>query len=302
MHRTATFALWAALGLLVRGSAEPAATDRPMPGTDALAFIAEAGAGQDLYVTDVRPSITTRLTRGFSEVDGPVWSPDGALLAFAAKGESAWSIFVVRRDGTGLRRVVAGRSPSWSPDGARIVFAAGQDGDEEIFAVGLDAPQVQRLTTQPGRDFSPLWAPDGRRIAFASARGESSRLQGFAYGSEIYLMEADGSGVRALTGHNACGLANESEGKLNNLGQAAWTPDRRRLLYRADVCKLDCRVCVIDLSDGRVTPLTNERMVRAFALSPDGRSAAYSWSRRIVVADLESGARRELVRDAWGPA
>ena len=37
--------------------------------------------------------------------------------------------------------------------------------------------------------------------------------------------------------------------------------------YRAGVCKMDCKVCVVDLVDGRVYPLVNERMVRGFALS-----------------------------------
>jgi Tol biopolymer transport system component len=115
-------------------------------------------------------------------------------------------------------------------------------------------------------------------------------------------MNADGSAVRALTANNACGLANESEGKLNSLGKAAWTPDGRRLLYRAGVCKTDCKVCVIDLGTGRVSPLVNERMVRGFALAPDGRSVAYTWNRQILVMDLESGARGPLVQDAWGPA
>lgn len=72
--------------------------------------------------------------------------------------------------------------------------------------------------------------------------------------------------------------------------------------YRAGVCKMDCKVCVVDLVDGRVYPLVNERMVRGFALSADGRSVAYSWSQQIFVTDLDTGARRPLVQGAWGPA
>ena len=98
-------------------------------------------------------------------------------------------------------------------------------------AGGLATPdgretQVRRLvTTQAGRDITPLWSLDGTRIAFASGRSESSRLQGFEYGAEIYLMVADGSAARALTANNACGLASDGEGKLNGLWGAP--PGRR---------------------------------------------------------------------------
>ena len=292
----------AGLGLATCVSPGPAVTGPATAGADRLAFVEESAAAQDVYVIDVSRSTTTRLTRGMTEVEGLVWSPDGAQLAFAAKSGGAAGVFVVRGDGTRLRRLATGRSPSWSPDGTKIAFAAMESHDEEIFVASLGSSRPQRLTAHAGRDVTPLWAPDGGRIAFASGRGESSRLQGFEYGSEIYLMNADGSEVRALTSNNACGLANESEGKLNNLGQATWTPDGRRLLYRAGVCKMDCKVCVVDLATGRVSPLVNERMVGSFALSPDGRTVAYSWSHQIFITDLESGARRQFVQDAWGPA
>jgi Tol biopolymer transport system component len=286
------------LGLL----AAPGGADPDTSGADRLAFVSDRDGGQDLYVIDVIRATTTRLTKGQRWIDQPSWAPDGSRLAFAATAGAASSIFVVNADGTGLRRLAAGRDPAWSPDGTRIAFAATQGGNEDIVLLRLDTSAQRRVTTHPSRDFSPRWAPDGTRIAFASARGESSRLAGREYGSEIYVMSPDGSGVRALTGHNACGLAHDGEGKLNGLGEAAWTPDGRRLLYRAGSCKFDCKVCVIDLTDGRVAPLTTERPATGFSLSPDGRSVAYSSGRGIVVTDLEGGATRAAVPDAWGPA
>lgn len=281
--------------------AAPGAAGQPVGGAQRLAFVSDRDGAQDLHVLDVTRLTTTRLTSGHSQIDTPVWAPDGRRLAFASTSGAASSIFVVNGDGTGLRRLASGRDPAWSPDGTRISFAATESDNEDIFVLSLDTSKRRRVTTHPSRDFSPQWTPDGARIAFASSRGDSSRLVGREYGSEIYVMDADGTAVRALTSPNACGLAHDGEGKLNGLAAAAWTPDGRRLLYRAGSCKFDCRVCVIDVTEGRVHPLSSERAI-AFPLSPDGRSVAYSSNRGIFVTDLEGGAARALVPDGWGPA
>jgi Tol biopolymer transport system component len=283
--------------LAAPGAAGPQAGD-----AQRLAFVSDRDGAQDLYVLDVTRLTTTRLTSGHLQIDTPVWAPDGSRLAFVSTSGAASSIFVVNGDGAGLQRLAAGRNPAWSPDGTRIAFAATESDNEDIVLLSLDTSKRRRVTTHSGRDFSPQWTPDGARIAFASSRGDSSRLDGREYGSEIYVMDADGSGVRALTGHNACGLAHDGEGKLNSLVAAAWTPDGRRLLYRAGSCKFDCRVCVIDVTEGRVHPLSSERPAIAFSLSPDGRSVAYSSNRGIFVTDLGGGVARALVPDGWGPA
>jgi TolB protein len=282
--------------------AAPGAAGQQAGGAQRLAFVSDRNGAQDLYVLNVTRLSTTRLTSGLPQIDTPVWAPDGSRLAFASASGAASSIFVVGGDGTGLRRLAAGRNPAWSPDGTRIAFAATESDNEDIVLLSLDTSKRRRVTTHSSRDFSPQWTPDGAGIAFASSRGDSSRVNGREYGSEIYVMDADGSGARALTSHNACGLAHDGEGKLNSLGSAAWTPDGRRLLYRAGSCKFDCRVCVIDVTEGRVYPLSSERPVTAFSLSPDGRSVAYSSNRGIFVTDLGGGAARALVPDAWGPA
>ncbi len=293
---------WVALLVTACLATGAGAADVAPGAADRLALVEESAGGQDVLVIDVDRGRTTRVARGLAEIDGLSWAPDGGRLAFGARRGGGPAIFVARSDGSELRRLAAGRAPSWSPDGTRIAFSAAPAGDEEIFVVRLDSGSIAGLTAHPGRDVTPLWAPDGARLAFASSRSESSRLQGLEYGTEIHVMGADGSAVRAVTAGNACGLSSESEGKLNSLGQAAWTPDGQRLLYRGGVCKMDCRVCVVDVAGGRVRPLVAERMVTAFALAPDGRSVAWTRDRQIVVSDLEGNGRRTLVPDGWGPA
>ena len=101
----------------------------PRTGHDLGMQIADARDGSD--PTTVLPPAGPSSTAGASDAQ---FSPDGRWIAFtrltgSATGETA--IFVVRTDGTGLRRLTdeslhAGR-PRWSPDGSQILFSQGDE-------------------------------------------------------------------------------------------------------------------------------------------------------------------------------
>ena len=62
----------------------------------------------------------------------PAWSPDGKWIAFESnRGNSKglYAIFVIRNDGTSLRRITPyelnANHPIWSPDGKKILFSSG---------------------------------------------------------------------------------------------------------------------------------------------------------------------------------
>ena len=63
------------------------------------------------------------------------------------------------------------------------------------------------------KDGSPAWSPDGKRIAFYSERDGNA---------EIYVMNADGTGVTRLTRH-------ERGRRL-----PAWSPDGRTISFDSD--------------------------------------------------------------------
>lgn len=142
-------------------------------------------------------------------------------LAFVRGEGAASEIYVVRDDGSGLRRLTRNRvpdsSPIWSPDGRRILFVSSRDGDDELFVMDASGANVRRLTRNRRADLTPQWSPDGRWIAFASDRGRPGQ-------PEIWIMRADGRSARRLVE-----TADHSWQDLQF--SPVWSPDGRRLIF-----------------------------------------------------------------------
>jgi len=117
-----------------------------------LAFVSTRdGYRANIWLKDLRSGSLRQLT-GIGGVHGkadmpdcyfrPSWSPDGKWIALSSDRDTTWtghddghgwehtqelSIYVIRPDGTGFRKVSSRKgycqgSPKWSPDGKRIVF------------------------------------------------------------------------------------------------------------------------------------------------------------------------------------
>ena len=102
-------------------------------------------------------------------------------------------LYVVRRDGSGLRRLTHSqdfeRAPRWSPDGSMVAFSALRDGNWDVYVVARDGTGLTRVTDHPDRDDTPTWTADGK-ILFA--RGP------FECPCDLYVAEPDGSGEQRL--------------------------------------------------------------------------------------------------------
>ena len=198
-----------------------------------LAFVTyENGADGGLYVMNadgsgrVRVSDVTAATR-------PSWSPDGRKMAFAAYAESneLRDIWIMNADGSNLRLLAPLEfgvfDVDWSPTGGRFVFTSAGFWGGDLYTMNTNGRGVRKFAGVKGG--GPDWSPGGRRIAFAheggiwvmnangsararlNANGDSpfwspdgSKIVFVRFGGsnrEIYVMNADGSGVKRLT-HN----------------------------------------------------------------------------------------------------
>ncbi len=96
-------------------------------------------------------------------------SPDGKWIAYNAFVGGKEDLFLVRMDGTELRRLTddvhRDRGPIWQPDGERIAFYSDRSGAYEIWTIRPEGSGLERLT-QDGRITNiPVFSPDGKQIA-----------------------------------------------------------------------------------------------------------------------------------------
>jgi Tol biopolymer transport system component len=176
------------------------------PDGRAFAITAKSKQHEDLVILDVKRSREERRIQiPLNGLETPSWSPDGTQLVFTGFDGGLSDLFVINRDGTGLRRLTKDRyadlEPTWSPDGRTIAFSTdrGPDTDFDDLRIGnmrlalyhLDTGVIELLGHMAeGKNINPVWAPDGQSIAFVSDRTGISN---------IYLYELQAGTLYQLT-------------------------------------------------------------------------------------------------------
>jgi serine/threonine-protein kinase len=154
-----------------------------------LAIQVQEPNGMDLWLLDIARQAWTRLT--FAKGNGdPVWSPDGARIAFSSNRNGYYNLYLIAADGGGVERLTTSASwqfpSSWSPDGRTLLFDDSTEWD--IWEVPVDGSSPPRpLVAAPHTQGGARFSPDGRWLAYESA--ESGR-------AEVYVRARGGSDRR----------------------------------------------------------------------------------------------------------
>jgi len=171
----------------------------------------------EIWIADLTTGTLERLTRqGFN--DRPEWSLDGTRVLYSSNRSKANSLWWQPADGSGPAELVfqwhdAIREGVFTPDGRSILIRTDTpDSNRDVLVLPLAGNRVPvPILTGVNDEKHPRVSPDGRLLAYTS--NETGR-------EEVYL--------RALSGPAARVRVSTGGG-----GEPLWSPDGRRLYYRA---------------------------------------------------------------------
>ena len=202
------------------------------------------------------------LTKGTGGSAGFSVSKNGSLVHLppgAFQGGSSRQLVWTDRQGQEEAldaELAAYRHVRVSPDGAHLAL----DVDGVVQTYDIARGTFNRVTTDPGLDWSPIWTPDGALLVFQSDR-EGTR--------ELYWTPADGTGTpeRIVT----------PEGNVMAVVPDTWVPDGTTLLFTQTRAGITADIWTLSM-EGDLTAdllIEDEFITSSPAISTDGRWIAY---------------------------
>jgi Tol biopolymer transport system component len=296
------------------------------PAGDAVAFVRGTLHDDDaIWIVDLAGR-ERRLTTESGFKSGLAWSPDGRRLAFA---DTNAGVFVVGRDGSGLRRLQgpfrgAARSPvAWLRSGVVVPEELGRSRGWGLRAIDPETGAMRRIRN-PCRSLLATFSSDRRYIVCHSGRrrvhvqiraalgrlirsvriqlrNEQAQIQRFALGpggrTLVYdaAIEERHADLWLLDGRRQ----RITSGPLED-HTPALSPDRRRVVFVRSSYQSrrgEGALMVLDLATRRVRPLRRRLQGSSPSWSPDGRSVVFAADGDLAVVGVSSGRPRRLTRD-----
>jgi Tol biopolymer transport system component/DNA-binding winged helix-turn-helix (wHTH) protein len=144
----------------------------------------------------------------------PLWSPDGARIAFTARG--GFDLLIRSVANADSHRLLSGGAVKilndWSPDGTHIVYTQrAEQTNLDLWGVDLDSGSSFAILATPNNELQARLSPDGRWIAYVA--DDSGEL-------EVYVQRYPELGERRQV-------------SVGGGGQPQWRRDQSELFYIA---------------------------------------------------------------------
>ena len=173
-----------------------------------------------IYISNTDGSGKIKVETGHSFNFAPTWSPDGQWLIFVSGEHYNCHPYIVRSDGTGLRKLAdrggyrgvierlktpdfhseSSDVPVWSPSGKHVYYTAKVGESIELMRVSPTGEPEQLTHSKPGtKHYHPSVSPDGNWVLFGLDRSGIMQL---------YVARADGQAAYPITSvpANSCAM------------------------------------------------------------------------------------------------
>jgi Tol biopolymer transport system component len=227
-----------------------------------------AGTSPEIWLLDLARGVSVRFTFDVAPDFAPVWSPDGARIAFTAWRSGATGIYQKSANLAGKEQVLVATTSDakfpndWSRDGRFLLYTQ-QDArtNADLWVLPLTASGTPSGTPAPfaNTEFSESagqFSPDTHWIAYAS--DESGR-------SEIYVQPfpvPSGGGSKTSVSRDGG-------------NQPRWRRDGKELFYLS----FDGKLMAVDVTEGREFKVgTPKPLFQAPATSIQSRTDIHGWA------------------------
>jgi serine/threonine-protein kinase len=186
---------------------------RLSPDGTRLAVSISTDGKDSIWVDDLERDALNRLSSGTVGDYFPVWSPDGARIAYVSGGDIVWQAADGSADAETLLPGLLQNNftlSSWSPDGSLLAFSKTGDRLADIWLLSIDGETLRPFLETPADESGAVFSSDGRWIAYVS--NESGRY-------EVYVRSYPGPGGKSQV---------STEGGI----QPTWSRTGREIFYR----------------------------------------------------------------------
>lgn len=208
-----------------------------------LMYRSEKEESNAIYIMDMASGESFLISDG-SLATHSEFSHDGQRVVYSSSETQNFDLVVLNLTDTtdnAQKTIVATKDAeiygTFSPDDKKIAFSSFDINYKGTLKVCDDNGKNVKVISSSGSSYNPKWSPDGKYLAYVSDK--SGKFQ-------IYIVKADGSGVRQLTS------------ETGNVIEYDWSVDSKKITFDSQGESVSS-VWIIDVEKGTKQNLTGNK-------------------------------------------